>query len=166
MNGLISLPMLRYSVSGALLAVATSTAAAPEPIAVEPIYKPEPCCQLCPAALEQSNYKGSELESMWPVVEGKDGWLFRARSDFATDFGPKPAVMAMLKQFVDALDRRGSRLMMIYTPSRGLMERDKSVTAFNYPLALKNYRQTLADYRKMGVIMYRTLSGKRINNTV
>ena len=152
MNGLISLPMLRYSVSGALLAVATSTAAAPEPIAVEPIYKPEPCCQLCPAALEQSNYQGSELESMWPVVEGKDGWLFRARSDFATEFGPKPAVMAMLKQFVDALDRRGSRLMMIYTPSRGLMERDKSVTPFNYSLALKNYRQTLAEYRKMGVI--------------
>ncbi len=151
MSSLIPLPALRYSVLGALLATA-SAVAAPEPVAATPVYNAEPCCQLCPAALDQSNYKGGELESMWPVVEGKDGWLFRARSDFATEFGPKPAVMAMLKQFVEALDRRGARLMMIYTPSRGLMELDKSLTPFDHQLALKNYRQTLADYRKMGVI--------------
>lgn len=118
-----------------------------------PQYSAEPCCELCPAAADERNYNTSMLQSVWPLKGGRDGWIFRAKADLATDFGPKPETMQMLGEFVKALQRRGTQLMMIYTPSRGLMHADKLLDRYDHQLALNHYQQTLSEFRHLGVLV-------------
>lgn len=114
-------------------------------------YKALPCCSLCPAAKDQSNYTGDLLSDLWPLVEGKDGWIFRASTDLATEFGPSPETLAYLKIFAHKMEKRGVKILVSYLPSRGLMS-DKYVTEkYDYELAKKGYSQALARYRDTGV---------------
>ena len=52
-----------------------------------PNYTAEACCQLCPQAAQATYYEPPELKNYATLVEAKDQWLFRTRSDFRTDFG-------------------------------------------------------------------------------
>ena len=147
------LSMLIGSVlAGGVQAQSAPQAQAPLPTgAAAPVYQAEPCCNLCPAALVKENYKGDVLSTLWPLVAGKNGWVFRARTDFATEFGPSPESMAMLKQFSQALKKRGTQLMVVYLPSRGLMHEDQSLQPFDKALALANYQAALQRFRDIGV---------------
>ena len=118
---------------------------------VAPVYQAEPCCNLCPAASNQINYEGAALASLWPLKTGKNGWVFRARTDLSTDFGPSPESMAMLKQFAKALKKRGSRLMVIYLPTRGLMHSNEVNDQYDSASALASYKEALIRFRDIGV---------------
>lgn len=140
---------------GSLLASGVQAQNAPQvpadQSAAAPVYQAEPCCNLCPEALDQANYKGAVLSTLWPLAAGKNGWVFRARSDFTTTFGPEPESLAMLKIFARELKKRGTRLMMVYLPSRGLMHHDQSLQPFDDTLALASYRASLQRFRDIGV---------------
>ena len=61
----------------------------------------------------------------------------------------------MLKQLRDAFKSRGVELVMVYQPTRGLVNRSKLKPEdrgrFNYDLALRNYRQALARFEQVGL---------------
>lgn len=118
-----------------------------------PDYKALPCCELCPAATDKDHPPAGTPPSAWPLVAGKDGWVFRGKDDLDTDFGLKPERAAMFSEFIDALKRKGTRLMLVFTPSRGLMAPDKVSVPFDHQLALTHYQQTLAEFRKLGAMV-------------
>lgn len=125
-----------------------SAASAP---ALAPAYTAQPCCELCPEAKVEANYNNAVLASLWPLVPGKDGWVFRQRTDFTTDFGPDPQALAMLGMFAKALKSRGTQLSLVYLPSRGLMSKKYIEQPFDYDKALTSYRAALARFRHEGV---------------
>lgn len=147
--------------AGLLLLAAASAARAAtaeaEPAASEPRYRVEPCCQLCPAASNRSLYNTSFLEGFTTLVEGRDGWLFRSDDDLRAAFGPDAEGYAGLRRFRDALRRRGTELVMVYQPSRGLMHADQlpPEARRRYPLDLArdSYTATLARFRAAGLVV-------------
>ena len=104
-----------------------------------PHYNAESCCQLCPAAADNNNYQGSFLQSNYQIIEGQNGWLFRSQSDLKTDFVPNDDGLAMLSAFRKKLESRGSQVVLVYTPSRGLMHAAQlNGWPFEYARALAN----------------------------
>ncbi len=61
----------------------------------------------------------------------------------------------MLKELRDALKRRGVELLVVYQPTRGLVNRSKLKPAdrarFDFDGALRNYRQALARFEQLGL---------------
>ena len=119
-----------------------------------PHYNAESCCQLCPAAADNNNYQGSFLQSNYQIIEGQNGWLFRSQSDLKTDFVPNDDGLAMLSAFRKKLESRGSQVVLVYTPSRGLMHAAQlNGWPFEYARALANYQKTLQAFRHAGFIV-------------
>lgn len=138
-------------VSLCLSALSAQTHAASESLAQAPQYAVEPCCQLCPEAAVEANYTGGDLPSLWPLKTGRDGWVFRSRTDLATEFGPGPKALEMLSLFSKALKARGTTLLMVYLPSRGVMSRQYVQEPFEFAKAVDGYRAALARFRQQGV---------------
>lgn len=119
-----------------------------------PKYDVLPCCQLCPEAADSNNYNNSFLQANYRILEGKNGWLFRSQADLKTDFGPKPDVYPMLFTFLSKLERRGSKVLLVYTPSRGLVHSDELISnEYDKGLAQKNYIKALSMFRSIGFIV-------------
>ena len=139
--------------AGSVQAQSASVAQVPQSngITIAPVYQAEPCCNLCPEASNEINYEGAALASLWPLKTGKDGWIFRTRTDFSNEFGPSPDSMTMLKQFSNALKKRGSRLMVIYLPTRGLMQSSEINDKYDKSSALSSYKDSLTRFREIGV---------------
>jgi hypothetical protein len=86
-------------------------------------YKVTPCCTPCAAVNNPANYNTGFL-SIFPILmRGKDDWLFRSEVELMTAFGPTPEGLHQLKVFSDLLKERGTQLVMIYHPTRGLVHR-------------------------------------------
>lgn len=129
--------------------------AAPPGPPPEPKYVVEPCCQLCPRAADRSVYNTKFLESFVPLIQGKDGWLFRG-DDLRTTFGPDEDGFKELKRFRDALKKRGTDLVIVYQPTRGMLHADKLPASlrktYNRDLATFSYALTLQRFRNAGLI--------------
>ena len=140
------------------LALATCLAAAglqAEERAKAPIYQVEDCCSLCPAAHDASQYSTNYMKNFTTLIDAQDAWLFRTQEDLRTEFGTSAEGYRMLKQLRDAFKSRGVELVVVYQPTRGLVNRSKlkpeDQNRFNYDLALRNYRQALASFEKVGL---------------
>ncbi len=150
----------RLLLAGLLALAAFGRAASAQPApAVDPAavrYAVQPCCQLCPAVNDRSRYASGYLEGFSTLVQGKDGWLFRSDDDLRMVFGPDAAGYAELSRLRNALRRRGTELVIVYQPSRGLMHPDKLPdevrTQFNHDLAKVSYAMTLQRFRQAGVV--------------
>lgn len=149
-SGLLLLSLLGSGLAGA-------EPAGPDGQAAEPSYRVDTCCQLCPAANNRSLYNTGFLEGFTTLVEGKDGWLFRTDDDLRELFGPDAAGYAELRRFRDTLRRRGTELVMVYQPSRGLMHADQLPPdvrkRYNQGLARTSYTMTLERFRKAGLVV-------------
>lgn len=136
-------------------AAAASLAAAAAPARAEPTYVVERCCDLCPQAANRAAYTTRFLQSFTTLLQGKDGWLFRTDDDLRTSFGPDAAGYAALRRFDAALKARGTELVMVYQPSRGLMHPDKLPASarrqFNPEAARAAYRHALQRFRALGI---------------
>jgi alginate biosynthesis protein AlgX len=148
--------MGRELIRGVLVAAAAAlAAAATAPARAEPTYTVERCCDLCPNAGNRAAYTTRFLQSFSTLVQGKDGWLFRTDDDLRSSFGPDAAGYTDLKRFNAALKARGTELVMVYQPSRGLMHPDKLPAAarrqFNVDAARASYKQTLQRFRALGI---------------
>ena len=110
---------------------------------------------LCPAAANNSLYNTKYLGFFTHLVQAQDDWLFRTTYDLRTDFGTTPEGYAKLKGLRDALKKKGIELVVVYQPTRGLINREKLTPAekasFNYDLAKKNYLATIAKLRDTGM---------------
>ncbi|NWL76446.1 alginate O-acetyltransferase [Pseudomonas taiwanensis] len=119
-----------------------------------PVYHAAPCCSLCPAAHDASRYTTSYQQNFVTLVEAQGDWLFRTREDLRTEFQTTSAGYRRLQQLHDAFQRKGIELVMVYQPTRGLINRNKldpaEMASFNYQRALTNYRAMLGRFRDMG----------------
>jgi alginate biosynthesis protein AlgX len=145
--------LMRGGVLAAALAV--PLLAAPTGARAEPTYVVEPCCDLCPQAANRNAYTSRFLQSFTTLVQGKDGWLFRTDDDLRSAFGPDAQGISALKRFNAALKARGTELVMVYQPSRGLMHPDKLPASarrqFNVEAARTAYKQALQRFRALGI---------------
>lgn len=135
-----------------LAAIANNPASAQSP--ETPEYTAIPCCQLCPEAANSRNYQDPYLKANYQIIQGKNDWLFRSESDLRTDYGPKNESFAMISTFLKTIEMRGSQVVLVYIPSRGLMH-SKQINGwpFNFSLALHNYRAALQSFRNIGFIV-------------
>lgn len=142
--------------AGALLALPLGAQAQETAATAAPSYTAEPCCQLCPQTAERSRYPKGFMSSFSTLVQGQDDWLFRTDIDLMTNFATPPEGLAQLKRLNDALKARGTQLVIIYQPTRGLVhpnrlpERERA--AFDYEAAVASYRKALGDFEKLGIV--------------
>jgi alginate biosynthesis protein AlgX len=122
----------------------------------QPQYTAEACCQLCPQAAQATYYEPPELKNYATLVEAKDQWLFRTRSDLRTDFGLDESGYKALKRLRDGLAQRGVELVLVMPPSRGLLHADRltalELASFDQARARQNYLQTLDRVRGLGIL--------------
>jgi len=146
-----ALPGMARRAAALAMALAALLAAPPAAAAPEPRYVVEPCCNLCSRASIPQAYNTKFLEAFATLSQGRDGWLFRS-DDLRTSFGPDADGYKELKRFRDALKRRGTDLVVVYQPTRGMLHRDKlppslqktysaESARFSYSLVLQKFRQ-------------------------
>lgn len=138
-------------------------AAAAEPGAAgtgpAPSYAAEPCCQLCPRAADPAAYDngGKTLEDFRMLVAGRPGWLFRTSLDLATRFDVSDDSLAEMHRLVVALRQRGTELLLVYQPPRGLADvhqlSPQLRAGYDYAEARRSYAQALARLRSSGAIV-------------
>ncbi|MHC8354506.1 alginate O-acetyltransferase AlgX-related protein [Pseudomonas sp. LB3P81] len=123
----------------------------------QPQYTAEACCQLCPQAAQATLYEQPELKNYATLVETKDQWLFRTRSDFRTNFGLDESGYKALKRLRDGLAQRGVELVLVLPPSRGLLHADRltplELASFDQARARQNYLQTLDRVRDLRILV-------------
>ncbi|MDH4564278.1 alginate O-acetyltransferase [Pseudomonas sp. BN411] len=136
------------ALAAALLAAAQGAHAAPE-------YSVQATGPLCAAAQNPANYNTKYLSFFTALVQGQGDWLFRSENDLRTDFGTSQFGWSQLKRLRDALKTKGVELMVVYQPTRGLIDREKLTPEekahFNYELAKKNYLAAVDHFRKAGI---------------
>lgn len=137
-----------------LTALSTALLAA-TPAWAEPSYQVEALGPLCPKARDASQYNTKYLSFFSSLVQAQDDWLFRSQYDLRTDFGTTATGYGQFKRLRDALKRKGVELMVVYQPTRGLINRDKLTEAeranFDFDLAKRNYLEAVAQIRKTGI---------------
>jgi len=119
-----------------------------------PTFTAEPCCQLCPEAHDASRYTTRYQQNFTTLVQAQGDWLFRTREDLRTEFNTTPAGYKRLQQVHDAFKKRGVELVVVYQPTRGLVNRNmlnpEEKAAFDYQKALGNYQAMLKRFASMG----------------
>jgi len=154
-----------FGVLVALVADATAATKPAEPAAppanatsAAPQYAIERCCALCPRAADANAYAGSDYLSDFRVlVDGRDGWLFRTEMDLTTTFDITDDSLQGLKRLSAALKQRGTELVLVYQPPRGLMDPDKlkpdQRRAYDLDTAHRNYSAALEKLRRGGDVV-------------
>ena len=119
-----------------------------------PTFTAEECCNLCPEAHDAKNYTTRYQQNFTTLVQAKGDWLFRTQEDLRTQFETTPAGYKRMQQLHDAFKSKGVELVVVYQPTRGLVNRSKLMPAerasFDYDTALKNYQAMLGRFSKMG----------------
>lgn len=143
--------MKLLGLSAALLAIAQGVRADP---VQAPRFSAEPCCQLCPEAHDARRYVTRYQQNFTTLVQAQGDWLFRTREDLRTEFDTTPGGYKRLQQVHDAFKKRGVELVLVYQPTRGLVNRNmlkpEEKAAFDYQKALHNYQAMLGRFAKMG----------------
>ncbi|WP_455769156.1 alginate O-acetyltransferase [Metapseudomonas otitidis] len=136
------------TLAAALLAASQGAWAAAE-------YSVQRTGPLCAVAQDPSVYNTKYLSFFTALVQGRGDWLFRTRYDLRTDFGTSAFGYSEFKRLRDALKAKGVELMVVYQPTRGLVNREQLTEAekarFDYDLAKKNYLKAVDDFRKTGI---------------
>jgi alginate biosynthesis protein AlgX len=153
LKGALTLPML---LSLLLMLAAGAAHSADDGGGAAPVYKVALCCQLCPQAAEPGAYQGSSyLEEFSVLQQGRDGWLFRTGVDLATHFDITDESLLELRRLASALRARGSELVVVLQPPRGLVDVDKlsdqQRAAYDFNTARQNYAAALQRIRSAGV---------------
>ncbi|MNF51318.1 Alginate biosynthesis protein AlgX precursor [compost metagenome] len=142
------------SLSGLAAALLAASDAASAADVQAPAFTAEPCCNLCPEAHDASRYTTRYQQNFTTLVQAEGDWLFRTREDLRTEFNTTPAGYRRMQQLHDAFKAKGVELVIVYQPTRGLVNRSKLApadkAAFDYDKALKNYQAMLARFSKMG----------------
>jgi len=144
-------------VAAASLLQAKLSATAAQPQVAAPVYTAEACCKLCPRAADPSAYVTRFMRDHRLTIQGVDDWLFRTEVDLTTEFPVDETVMAALARMVEDLHGRGTQILLIDLPQRGLLTADKLLPSdrahYDSGAALRNYRQALQRFRDIGFIV-------------
>jgi len=142
------LPLRQLALACSLLGAAGCALASPQ-------YQVQRVGPLCPAAQDPSQYNTKYLSFFTALVQGEGDWLFRSRYDLRTDFGTTPTGYRQFKKLRDALKAKGVELVIVYQPTRGLVNREKLTAAekaqFDFKLAKQNYLKAIDGFRQAGI---------------
>ena len=142
------------SLSGLTAAILGAAAGVQADEVQAPAFTAEACCNLCPAAHDAKNYTTRYQQNFTTLVQAQGDWLFRTQEDLRTEFDTTPAGYKRMQQLHDAFKSKGVELVVVYQPTRGLVNRNKLMPAerdsFDYDTALKNYQAMLGRFAKMG----------------
>lgn len=121
--------------------------------AAEPEYPVEIFDHLCRETADEASYTSIKLKALKFLTEGKEGWVYRSGDDFLEDFAADASYTG-LKELTAYLASRGTRLMILYTPTRALMTPAYlPPDRFNYDRALESYLAKVEKLRSLGVIV-------------
>ncbi len=120
----------------------------------------EPCldlsCLVCPDARDPAKYEGT-MKMVNFLALGRDQWLFRSVVDFDADFGVPKEFEPELARLVRTFNARGTDLMFVVQPTRGVMHRDKILPdhayGFDYPRARRNLEHFVGQLRRSGALV-------------
>ncbi|MCB1655215.1 MAG: alginate O-acetyltransferase, partial [Pseudomonadales bacterium] len=147
--------MIKFlSLSGLTAAILAVSAGVQADEIQAPAFNAEPCCNLCPQAHDAKNYTTRYQQNFTTLVQAEGDWLFRTQEDLRTEFDTTPAGYRRMQQLHDAFKSKGVELVVVYQPTRGLVNRNKLMPAerdrYDYDKALKNYQAMLGRFAKMG----------------
>jgi alginate biosynthesis protein AlgX len=107
----------------------------------------------CLEAANEYAYKGSFLQNFVLLQEGRDGWLFR-NQDLKKSFGPGPQGLKKLDQLSQALQAKGTALVMVPIPTRPLVHPQAlGGVAYDAQSSQQAYANYLQSLRGAGVIV-------------
>ena len=142
------------SLSGLTAALLGAAAGAQADAVQAPAFTAQACCNLCPEAHDAKNYTTRYQQNFTTLVQAQGDWLFRTQEDLRTEFDTTPAGYKRMQQLHDAFKSKGVELVVVYQPTRGLVNRNKLMPTerdkFDYDTALKNYQAMLGRFAKMG----------------
>jgi alginate biosynthesis protein AlgX len=120
-----------------------------------PEYLLQKCCVPCAATFERSAYNTSYLENFIFLNKGQEDWLFRTETELLREFGTGPEDLRQLSIFTQKLLQRGTQLVIIYVPTKGLVHPAKLPENhwFDFAGAAESYRLALARLRSTGAIV-------------
>ncbi|UZE96305.1 alginate O-acetyltransferase [Alkalimarinus alittae] len=122
--------------------------------AAEPHYALEACCSLCPEVNDPASYNTEFLKVSQHLVAGTDGWLYRTKLDLDESFEINQRTLNEMNRFRAALAAKGTELVMVYQPTRGLINPDGVVDAqYDFIAASNSYNQALQQIRDTGIIV-------------
>ncbi|QCL95535.1 alginate O-acetyltransferase [Agrobacterium tumefaciens] len=96
-------------------------------------------------------------KSEFNLAEGLDGVFFRTNTDFEEFFVRTSETMASLRAISDALRVKGTELVFLPLPSRGIVQRaklddrDELQARYNAPVAEQEFRHYVAQLQKNGI---------------
>lgn len=112
----------------------------------------------CPALADPKAYEAKKIsDGYFYIVPGKDGWLFRTKQDFVSDFGFHPAMKEKFKAIQSALAKKGTDIIFVLLPTRGIGAADMVIPGnplaegYDPRKAMENYKATLEDARSYGL---------------
>ncbi|MEB0042913.1 MULTISPECIES: alginate O-acetyltransferase [unclassified Pseudomonas] len=150
---LFKLPRL-LGLSGFAAALLAASGGAQADDTHAPTFTADTCCNLCPQALDAKNYTTRYQQNFTTLVQAQGDWLFRTQEDLRTEFDTTPQGYRRMKELHDAFKSKGVELVVVYQPTRGLVDRNKLFPAerdkFDYEKALKNYQAMLGRFSAMG----------------
>lgn len=144
------------SLSSLAVALLAASAAARADVQA-PVFTAQPISDLCPAAADARNYTTRYQQNFTTLVQAKGDWLFRTQEDLRTDFNTTPEGFRRMKQLHDAFKSKGVELVVVYQPTRGLVNREMLTAAekasYNYDNALSSYKAMLGKFEQMGYVV-------------
>ena len=108
---------------------------------------------LCDAMQKDKIYKGED-KSYAKIIEGKDGWLFRSKTDFQTDFSIKPNIKEILVSLHKAFKSKNIDLVIVPLPTRGMAQAEFIQNYdFDKKVARQSYNALIQDLVGAGMIV-------------
>lgn len=112
----------------------------------------------CKALSDPTAYETGKIsEGYHYIVPGKDGWLFRTGQDFTSDFSISPKVKSRFKDIQDTLAKKGTDIIFVTIPTRGIVASDYVVSGnplaegFDPKQAKASYAAMIADAQASGL---------------
>ena len=103
-------------------------------------------CLLCDGLASEEHYQEGIMKAMRFIAPGNDTWLFRSDFDLSNSFGIAQEFEPDLKRFISQLKRRGTELVVIVQPTRGLMNPHRVRDEYRYDFDFEIARQSLQGY--------------------
>jgi len=121
------------------------------------LYQVEPSNKLCAKASIDAAYNTKLLKVSKYLLIGKNDWLYRSNSDLNETFELDQKAMSDLRRFSRALSDRGTTLLVVYQPTRGLINPagviDTERFTYNYKRAFSSYSKALQQIASTGIIV-------------
>ncbi len=105
---------------------------------------------LCGALKEDKTYKGNS--SYKRLIEGKDGWIFRTKTDFEDDFKINSALKKRFTRLHKAFNDQGMELVVALLPTRGMMHHDRiDYPYYDFDKAIGSYNELVKTLKELGI---------------